>query len=469
MSTKMGRIHARTCVYSIANVISSAASTNHKTHMKSRVLLSIMKLVWILTCCIGCFTQIIMLVVQYMEYEVSTRVAFAYPDIMVMPLITFCTRLTWMMDWNDSHVKSVCLNTFGNESCHRRSTANFTNVLSDQIVENLFEAFTIPELINATHRADSIIKSYVGFDQNYEYVSSRNLAETFDITEFITSAFKCYTLKWKPELDNKPFWSMRRKRRALVYLSFNPDVKARVKQMYLIYSSHQYYYADTDLVTVSLEHQYSISSYDVIETTILPAPFASDCIVYSIASTKSVTRASCYEYCFGNYSMRYFGFMTRVQDMRLDSFYAGKTSYGDFAAKNRERIKWISKMCDNICRKSECHQIVYLSKIKSSDTTASDNTRHGSYMPSSPTVKAQSLAKISFESFATDLSSTFGFWLGVSVFSLLESIMIWVRRIANYRCNKDRDRVTIIRMPRKTSRRRGADENINLFTFSQSR
>lgn len=182
-------------------------------------------------------------------------------------------------------------------------------------------------------------------------------------------------------------------------------------------------FAQIIILTVQYMKYEMSTSVEFVFPEIMKMPHITMCAIlaWMLDWNNMMLKSHCFnvtgEYCFGNYSMKFFGIKARVQDIRLESTDSGKTSHGSFPVTNRESITWISKTCDNVCRKRECHQVLYIPKIKSSDSMTANKREHWCFLPSSPSVLSESSAKISFESYATDLSSTLGFWLGVSVIS----------------------------------------------------
>jgi hypothetical protein len=180
-----------------------------------------------------------------------------------------------------------------------------------------------------------------------------------------------------------------------------------------------------------------MTTFSVMESKLLPAPFATDCIDYERSEQSSTvigkhfpSRASYHEECISRYSMKYFGIKARINGLRLDAGDPGKTSPYMFKKniKNQRIIANISDMCDSMFRKQDCHQIVYTPMIKSTNSAVQNETTFLLYLPKTPSIVSESSAKINFESFVTDLCSTFGFWLGLSVMSF-QTPVAWVQRL----------------------------------------
>lgn len=387
-----------------------------------------MKLLFPLACSIGCMTQVILLVMQYMMYDISTSVAFIHPKIITLPIVTMCNTVTFMLDWNKQMLRSKCEIITGIKECGTMTAVELSQALrsSDRVVimENLLRTFTIPEIIsNITLSSDDILDSFNVFDVDRQPASFKDPSQTFDVIDFMGGTFKCHAFKWKPGFQDHPYWRIKRAGRTFFNMKFNPTYTKKVKDMFIIYSSHEYRYADADLILINLSHEMSISSFDMINSSLLPAPFESDCIDYASYFGSTINQASCFEYCFGNHTMKVFGFKTNTMGMRLDKIdnMTGSIKFLE-RAENRNTTNSIIDKCDHECRKQECHQIIYIPRIKSSGSMNSNKSTHLSYLPASPVVMLVNSPKISFESFATDLSSTFGFWLGLSVLSVIQSL-----------------------------------------------
>jgi hypothetical protein len=370
-----------------------------------------------------------------MEYEMSTSVEFAFPEVIRMPVITLCAYTVWLLDWNNVQLRKSCEQVSKVRNCHNM-TSNELEILVGATVaikamtDNLFKTFSISELITSVTRpADDMIGSYRTFSKQSGNIVFRKLGETFDVSGFLTGRFKCYTLKWKPGYRTQYYWSIRRESKAFMTMYFRPNISEILDNLVLAYTPHDYYSAESESTSFSLIKRCTISSYDVIESKLLPAPFETDCMDYKRIHS-SMTRASCYEHCFGNLSISHFGLKPRVQDNRLEVSDAGKSSAGDFKTHFKNEIKQISRTCHEECRKQECHQIMYLPKIKSSVASWDNNSLHYFHLPTSPAIMSQSLAKISLQSFLIDFCSTFGFWLGLSVLTVIESAVSFASKFS---------------------------------------
>lgn len=122
-----------------------------------------------------------------------------------------------------------------------------------------------------------------------------------------------------------------------------------------------------------------------------------------------------------------FGKIPQSNHMTGDVFERMMTD--EFYQSNKKMIGELSAHCDKVSSQQYCSQIVYAPRLKSN---SANRTRfeviHTCDLPSSPTALTVSMARISMESFVTDLLSTIGFWLGLSALDVIKWIVKSVGR-----------------------------------------
>lgn len=408
-----------------------------------------MRVLWILVCSCCCFTQICILVAQYMKYDMTTSVEFTFPELIHLPSITFSTVLLGAIDWRNEKIRSACAKITGIEGCDQLAAKEIERRLSllyyDEnyfpLSSEIMSRFTIPDILNnMVLPFDSIVSSHRRYESGDVFnrmTTFKNMSESFDISIYLDDAFICYKLVWKPDLRIRNYWQITRAGRDYAKFYFDADKAAQVKIMYISYNG-----VDSeetkDEITLPTNPGKSYSSYDYFESKFLPAPFATNCCYYKSESTgKHSNRMQCYKSCFRESCLKKLGKKPVTTHMTAsdnsDEFF-DSASY----AKHEPQIRNLSLDCDKICSQQDCVQSVYVPRLKS---TAGNRTRvdvtHAFYLPSSPSAMAQSIARISMESFITDLLSTSGFWLGLSALDVIRwSASLLIRFLGKKRKSK---------------------------------
>jgi hypothetical protein len=425
----------------------------------------IMQSMWILVCSTGCLIQICYLIKQYMKYDMSTSVEFVFPDQIILPIITIRTVLLTMIDWRNERLRAACKMITGIGGCEHLSSTELDHRLSQKYYKQLWppsekviKLFTRPDILsNMTLPLDDLINWHRRYPAGDYYNKGMekfyNISDSFDVNVYLDRIFICHQMTWKPDLRIRNYYRLNRQWKEYARFYLNTQTAARVKIMYLSYNVGGYERKDEITLTTSPGVYYT--SYDHFVSKFLPAPFATNCRDYRSESTgNDSNRLECYYSCLEQMCIQHLGkkpLSSYVTVADNDSLFFDAA----FAQQYEQEIHSFSDACDQICWQQDCVQSVFVPRFKSTiGNRTLEDVQFSFYLPSTPYALSESMAKISMESFLTDLLSTFGFWLGLSALDVLKWCAASFSRLlcSKKRKRKERERV----LHQRTRRNRNA-------------
>ena len=401
-----------------------------------------MRLLWILLCCGGLFAQIFLLVFQYMRYDISTSVTFTFENIIHLPAITICATILELGKWDDERLRKHCGELTGSQTCMNETAEQISSFVADKVPLDMrlpasfkfMDHLTISEIMQVTHEVDKLIMGHLRFNPEIGGQDKVfGVADTYETVHFLTGIYKCATLIWKKRYETAGYLKLKRQFTSSGLFSVivrNELLMDKISMLTLSYTGNRVIprIGDSDFIQIPGGRGLTSSSYDLFMSKFLEAPFATDCVDYR-RDYKLESRADCYDTCFEDASVR--ALQRKPLGVRHDGRDGGIMSMSEsFVTNNHRVISRISNECDNKCSRQDCVQTVYSPRMKSmSRSDNSSMTGYLSYVPNSPIVVTECMQKITFAEFATDLGSTFGFWLGLSVLTAFTWMQKLVQKI----------------------------------------
>ena len=391
-----------------------------------------------LLCSMGCFAHILVLTLQYMKYDISTSVEIMFEDIIHLPSITLCASIVALLNWDDERLQEKCVEITGDDSClsmtgteiERKITRNFTLGERDVASQTIMSYFSIADILaNLTIGVDGFLLAHYRHNTKEGTVDAvfDEASATFRVKEMILVNDKCYTLSWKEEWAHPDYWDMRRHRKSkglFTFFRINKQKTRTIQWLLLSYGENNATnrFGSFDQMFLNAVG-YTLSTFELIKSQFLPAPFPTKCRDYKQSGGLD-NRGGCYETCFAETA--WITFQMKPQPVRMEVDDHNKSMTSKFMDANSVALRALSEPCKKACAFQDCKQNVYTTIPKSTlRKKASEYVSHGFAIPTSPVVVTISTAKITFAGFGTDISSTLGFWLGLSVLS----IMKWSKRM----------------------------------------
>ena len=433
-----------------------------------------MRILWALLCCLGCIIQIVILVQQYMRYEISTSVTLLFKDKIHLPAVTVCSRLIELLNWNDERVRRNCQQITMKPDCHNMTLAQLQDHVSRQMdvrdtlisTFGLFDEYTIREILNMTVELDELLFAHLRFNQSTGGLQAVfNFNQTFHVSQFFVGIIKCFTLTWRREFEELQYLQVKQQYTSPGLFLFLTRVPVPHKPMLIVsYTENGVPYRTgyTDFLMTTAGPSVSTATYDLIKSDLLPAPFDTKCVDYSKLHEGLVNRGVCFERCYSAKGLDKFHRKPLGLLMQHSDPPDLKCMSESFLEKNQHELHQMWSECDSLCSHQDCKQTIHVARVKSSDQhqDKAQITGHMSYIPNAPVIRTMCLQKVTWAEFATDLSSTFGFWLGLSVMDALQ----WIERLTRKLLNRSKRRPDRSPLPRRRRRRHQHQQQVWLQT-----
>ena len=357
---------------------------------------------------------------EYFRFEVTTKVQITIPDEIQVPAFTICYRLYDVIKWEDlsSDQRKKLFEGLTSEDFKSPVDLSPSNIrslqvsrsISDQISNNLYYMFNTSSIFNHTRdvwevinkaEINPLIKKRMALDSLGDH---RPLKQTLT---FFMGNCKCFTLEVKKELG--------------IVVNYQKLVLATSGMPWIntfTLNSHQLvvflYIHSSDHVTTRLHsfkyiepYYYLIASLQTYTTILLPFPYSSKCKDYSIIGATS--KAHCKEMCMqAMIADKY-----KVLDAEFYAYVTDLYPIRQNTLRNETEKEGIVDHCERRCCQKDCSStlfnsdtVVYYRKNESIVVTVADK---------SPSTRTEAQAAIPFVVFMTNVLSTLGIWLGVSL------------------------------------------------------
>ena len=355
---------------------------------------------------------------EYFRFEITTNVEITIPDEIQLPAFTICSRLYDVIKWEDLTSDQRMKLFEGLDGFQSPVDFSYFNIrslqvstsISDRISKNLYYMFNTSSLFNQTRdvwevinetKVNSLIHKRMALDSPGDH---RPLKHTLT---FLKENYKCFTLELMKELGT--------------VLNYQKLVLTTLGMPWInsfSFNSHQlpvfmYIHSSDHVITrlhsfTYLEPHYRlIASLQTYTTILLPSPYSSHCRHYSIPGATS--KAHCKEMCMkAMIADKY-----EVLDAIFHAFVTDSYPIRQDTLRNETENVAIVDLCERNCWQKDCSSILYYSGTivyfrnnKSSVVSVADK---------SPSTRTEAQAAIPFIVFMTNVLSTLGIWLGVSL------------------------------------------------------
>ena len=379
---------------------------------------------------------------EYFRFEVTTNVEIAIPDEITVPAFTMCSPLFDAIKWEDltsDQRKKLFegLKDFKPPVDFRPSNIRSlkpSELVLSQISKNLYDLLNTSSIFNQTRDVWEVIN---GEKVNLFIMKKMALDSLGDLRAFkhtltfLRENFKCFTLELKEQLGKS--------------LNYDDLLTATNGQLWINqFSLNSYqlpmllYIHSSDHVITQLhsfkrieQKSYFAVNFETHTTILLPFPYSSNCKDYSIFGTTS--KAHCKEMCMQTRIADKF----KVLDAQFHIYASDSYPIRQNLLENEAEGEKIIHHCQRKCWQKDCSSTLFnLATVVNSRAPLSIATIVVSKSPSTRT-KAQ--AAIPFVVFMTNVLSTFGIWLGVSLLGSGREI----KRLA--KCSQIYDKYQVIK------------------------
>ena len=457
-------------------------------------------------CSLGNILHVYQICDEYLRYDVTTNVQVTVADEIPFPSITLCVDLIDSLQWttftnetrrklipftdeatlsrlaHDPHAILSIMQTVRQETVDFFSVDHFRRV----VYANLVKELSVVEIINASaslsdmvdkisitkllyneselmtmRKEDRVSNGQVSFDTN----ESHNVQFTIDMT-YIHLREKCIVMRPQPELQNTINYDDQISRSGIALITFGGQYSRPIRVMVL---KHGYLNTLTDTWINALPNRKVISSFVTHSSTLLEYPYKTNCRDYS--KTGIMSRSQCRQECFRTLSIsRFNGILQESYAFPSDTI-----SLKTIPKDNEYLFEDILEQCKQTCFQRDCQSLVYIQSQTGQthmtyemgifrDTCSLNDTSESqkklckkqkrvqkSYLytllaEGNPGTSTETQPAIPLISFLTGLFSTFGFWLGLSVFGSANFIQtLWSKTRKNKKL-KSRTQQDVVRI-----------------------
>lgn len=387
---------------------------------------------------------------EYFKYDVSTDVQLIIPETTEKPTVTLCFKLDMVIKWDKLEPSDwIRLSLPRDYEDGIRNRTNDPKKLRNLIVKgsavihkHLDRLMRVKEMMNMTLSFQDIVNQVetiqrvktVSGSYNFEgyrpFIWMAHYPQTWNrvplkIESFFMNQQKCYRIRCNTKERFVNFQEIHDQYEdgLLQTIRILPNFLLEEVKIFISDNYHELTHGSHNSEIVSLTSRSSNNvrlSYDSYESQLLKHPFKTDCVQYP----KSMTRKECYQNCLKKKAIEKFGIIPLTCNA-----YENETSkiYGLFCLDKecwsfQEFMVHVQSHCGRSCVKRECSSIILVPRLesKASNDKVDDYAIIALHSSKIPVVRAVSQPAIPVVTFLTNVFSTFGFWLGISVLGFMK-------------------------------------------------
>ena len=404
---------------------------------------------------------------QYFYYDVTTNIKVGFPEVVEFPSITLCPVLLSLLKWEKMssdlrrNLLQVALPELTNETLVSRLVNDPSLIgpevfvydawtpTSYNIYNRLIKEVSIGTIFNLTAPFEEVFPVFttIGLTHNFfgsdeqktkeELPTSGKFQFTIDST-FIHDRYKCWTLNIRSELNKIKFDELQ-----AIYV--NPRRLMISWYSYVKTEIHVYVHSKGFLINTIDDKTIVKSGFGVEtsfqshESVLLEYPYKTNCRNYTKIGFTS--RKHCKEMCFKSKTIeRYKALVEDSHAFESDNMFFNRSQY---PWTSRSTVRFFIRQCMEDCKEIDCRSLTYHKE----DTIYSRDLGYSEqyiFMAYNIVTFTKTQPAIPLVSFLTELFSTFGFWMGLSVTGSLAFVRrTWtkVTRLAHQ--NKSEQRLAL--------------------------
>ena len=418
-----------------------------------------MSIKWInlfyLTCSLMNVFHIYHICDNYFHYDVTTNIRIGFPEIVEFPSMTLCTILVNLLKWEkmSSELRrsllQIALPQPTNETLLSQMVRDPSLIDSDinipakpfdelsyNIYNRLIKEVSIGMIFNLTASFDEFfpVISTTGLahhslgSENQQMWENRPTSGKFQFSidsTFIHDRYKCWTLNIRPELNKIKFDDLRamysKPKRFLTswYSHFESQT-----QVYLHSKGYLINWQDdkTEINGNSLVETSFISH----ESVFLEHPYKTNCRDYTKIGFTS--RKHCKEMCFRFKTIqRYKAILEDSHAFESDNMFFNQSQY---PWTDESTVRFFVGQCKTECVEKDCRSVSY---HKEDSVFTGDRSEQWLVVSYNVITFTETQPAMPFVSFLTELLSTFGIWMGLSVTASLTFVRKTFSKVTSFR------------------------------------
>lgn len=295
----------------------------------------------------------------------------------------------------------------------------FTKVFVDELeVDKMFDLIVNPE---------NIFDDFVFFHEKTQIFALKysQLVLALDVIQSFNTIYYCFTFKVRNGITLVSIPNIKVNRAivisGLVYsISFTPEASRTISEVDVSYCRHTDYpiagYQKS--IRTQLNNTDFILSFSHFDSRLLEWPYPTQCQYYV---NYNGSRALCHDSCAYELSIKSFN-ESIYPGIAIFKWMKGKIlSFGPNSSHVEKsvtsKLRQIETTCKNKCSQTECHRSIYVPQIESG-LEADNLTTLATFTFTVPPTSVKSIPTLEISEFLTDVGSTFGFWLGISLLNV---------------------------------------------------
>ena len=389
---------------------------------------------FLLSCVLMNISHIYYLCHQYFKYDTTTNVMIAIPDYIHFPETTLCLHLSDVIDWKKNTTKDNWklliddeYNNFVKIHLNREVKDQPPNDSSIHqfLPSNLQHIPSIRESFRLTKDVEDVIDHGLLLSMarilspitSHDLFSGARVKDFFDVGPFLTYSSKCFqfTLKTNGTQGRIRYQSLLSSTTGSILLLSSLALSPHKRHaLYLILPGESPLTTNTAMTRIKSNSSTSIT-YDIHKSRLLEHPFSSNCRHYDRDGFFS--RSHCRHECIKKRGIRQEGVIDIQSNIHI--YEDDDSVMGLIHSKSKNKIL---EFCDEECSQKECYSLEYINRVIESGASEDGFTTISYIAPNYPVTSTEEQPSILLVSFLTNVFSTFGFWLGVSVLGSLSGI-----------------------------------------------
>ena len=410
--------------------------------MKANYLL-LLKDLWLIICIAGNVYQVTQISELYFNYDVVTIVKIDFPRTFRLPSFTICLYTTDIVKWSEAmKIRPRLMEQFAadNISFNEIETVakNWDHDTKVKYESILIDGWSTGDVFKITLNKEDLFYN-CSYLSNETYLSdiNPNCSLVFNIRPFFKECYKCFTF----HSVNNTVYNYLTAVKAIGKNGFVSSIKikdeiimGRSEVAPVYYSGPETLPRSASSVIITPLNQTIQFTVDSYESTMLPAPYISNCFDYSSLGLEGDDH--CYECCARNESVKIFNgslfpgpcitkssWSLPHNLMSIDSIIQeGNTSL----TSKSQLILEIMERCKKDCSAQSCRTKIVIPWIMNTND-AEDNV-FVNYVQQTPDILTTYIPTLDIIEYLTQISSTFGVWTGLSFFSLYELFLFLLRK-----------------------------------------
>jgi len=356
------------------------------------------------------------------------------PEMVTYPSITFCFQIENILNWeslNENELKLILKknNIFNlttepildikNMTKIKETMNSYNEPESKAVFFNILSNFKVPRILSMTKQ--DLFKDIIEYvflyhpdieindNERYPKVvlkSSKELEEKMHVDQFILGRRKCFTLQVKQQ-ETFRFTSLEKVTQGFSYILGVEFLKScpRSFQTYINPPGQPLTQRTQNIFYEGATTKYITN--DIMQSSLLGYPFKTQCVDYKKRINK-MSQEECTHDCERDRILLKFNSVAKnLRGYMSDSNASYDLRYNLILYKN------ISYLCRQRCRFDDCFHVNYSPRLISQNHGKSSDI----YVTVSktPVINTLTLPNIPIIAFITNILSTFGIWLGISL------------------------------------------------------